>query len=141
MLVEVPGSVSKELIDVDQISNVFIHNHPTDVTWFGLKAILNSGKETVFWFKSVGQRDNAMTYLHSQKKKGRHMFTGITEDLKTYLKENRDLVFTVLLVLLVDQFAFEGAFRERVKKLIEGLLSKVEAKSTLPIVDVKAEKG
>ena len=56
------------------------------------------------------------------------MFEGLGADVREFLKSNRDMIWTVIFVLLVDQFAFEGAFRERVKGLLENLLAKAEGK-------------
>lgn len=62
-------------------------------------------------------------------KKGPHqMFKDFLGSLKTYLNENRDLIFTVGLVLILDEYAFKGVFRTRLQNLVEGFLSKAEAK-------------
>lgn len=52
----------------------------------------------------------------------------VLQEVKNYMADNRDLVFTICLVAIADQFLFEGALRERIKKLIEGILTKTEAK-------------
>lgn len=52
------------------------------------------------------------------------------QDIKKYISDNRDMIYTVAFVALLDQLLFDGAFRERLKALVEGLLVKVEGKQT-----------
>lgn len=49
-------------------------------------------------------------------------------DVRGYFKDNRDLILTIALVLVVDEFVFEGAFRDRIKKLVNGMLKKAQGK-------------
>lgn len=60
---------------------------------------------------------------------GKRMLTEVTTDLKGYVRANKDLIYTVLFVLVVDHFFFAGAFRERVRGLIDGFLRRAEEKS------------
>lgn len=46
------------------------------------------------------------------------------ESLKQYLEKHRDVFFTLGIVLVLDHFIFEGAFREKLKNIIESLLDK-----------------
>lgn len=54
--------------------------------------------------------------------KMKDMFSGF----KSYINEHKDVIYTVGLVMLVDHFFFQGAFQDRLKQLIDGLLKKVE---------------
>lgn len=49
--------------------------------------------------------------------------------MREYIKEYRTIIFTVAFVALADHFLFEGAFRTRLKTLVEGLLKKAEDKT------------
>lgn len=49
-------------------------------------------------------------------------------DVRGYFKDNRDLILTVALVLVIDEFVFDGAFRDRIKKLVNGMLKKAQSK-------------
>lgn len=51
------------------------------------------------------------------------------ESVKKYLESNRDLVGTIVFVAIIDAVLFDGAFRERLKSLIEGHLKKAEEKA------------
>jgi hypothetical protein len=48
--------------------------------------------------------------------------------IKNYFKKHEDTIMTLGLVLLIDQFVFRGAFRNRIQKLIENLLGQAEQK-------------
>lgn len=87
------------------------------------------------------EEPRTVTRIINSPTKGPHqMFKDLLGSLKTYLNENRDLIFTVGLVLLLDEYAFNGVFRDRLKNLVEGFLSKAEAKhaSGGTTIDTKA---
>lgn len=44
--------------------------------------------------------------------------------LRDYLGKNRDIIFNVALIVLVDHFVFNGAFREKIKNLLDQFLVK-----------------
>ena len=44
--------------------------------------------------------------------------------LKEYFSKNRDTIFTIVLVVLIDHFVFNGAFREKVKSVVDSMLNK-----------------
>jgi hypothetical protein len=48
------------------------------------------------------------------------------ENVKGYIEKHKDIIFTLGLVILVDHFLFKGALRKRIKKTVEGVLSKAE---------------
>lgn len=70
--------------------------------------------------------EERQTQLKSKQKGSlvKDLFT----DLKKYASENRDLLYTIIFVLIIDEYVFGGAFRERVKGLVEGFLKRAEDK-------------
>lgn len=52
---------------------------------------------------------------------------GIMNSFRAYLDKHRDLIFTVALVFLVDHYFLGGAFKERLQKLLGGVLDKAES--------------
>lgn len=62
-------------------------------------------------------------------KEQRSMLRELTGDLRGFIKDNRDLIFSVLMVLVLDHYVFAGAFRERLKGVVEGVLHKAETKA------------
>jgi hypothetical protein len=49
----------------------------------------------------------------------------MVNEVKGYFKEHRDIIMTLLMVILVDHFVFEGVFREKLQNLVEGMINKV----------------
>ena len=56
------------------------------------------------------------------------MLTEITTDLKGYVRKHKDLIYTIILIALIDQYVFEGQFRERLRALVGKVLGKAEEK-------------
>lgn len=47
----------------------------------------------------------------------------VMESLKKYFETHRDLFFTIGIVIILDHFIFGGAFRERLKGLVDSFLT------------------
>lgn len=62
-------------------------------------------------------------------------------DLRQYIRENRDLIFSIVFVLVLDEYVFDGAFRDRIKSCIEGVLKKVERKTGIDIPGIEPDKA
>ena len=52
--------------------------------------------------------------------------TTMMGEFKDYIKAHRDLLFTVVFVLLLDHFVFGGAFKEKLQSVVGGLMKKAE---------------
>ncbi len=52
--------------------------------------------------------------------------TGATkmESIKQYIDKHRDIFLTIGIVLLLDHFVFQGAFTDKLKKIVDGFLDK-----------------
>lgn len=48
------------------------------------------------------------------------------QTVKDYLKDHKQILMTIAVVLVVDHLVFGGAFREKVKSLVDGLLNKAQ---------------
>lgn len=48
--------------------------------------------------------------------------------LKQYLTEHRDVVWSIVLVALIDQFFLNGALKSRISSILEGVCKKAEQK-------------
>lgn len=92
------------------------------------------GVETTIVYSSENDRDADFEVLKaaflsqpaSNKVGATHMISEVTTDLKGYIKANKDLIYTVLFVLIADHFFFNGAFRERVRSLVDRFLRRAE---------------
>ena len=47
--------------------------------------------------------------------------------LKEFVKGHRDILFTIVGILILDKYVLNGALRERVQKLVETLLERAES--------------
>jgi hypothetical protein len=77
-------------------------------------------------FSTKERRQLVINQIKAWQKRGNK---NMLSDIRKYIADNRDLIYTVAFVAIVDQFLFEGAFRERLKKLVEGFLAKTEEKN------------
>ena len=62
------------------------------------------------------------------KPKERTMFQEVKNDVTVFIKEHRGTIYFIALFLMVDHFIFKGVFKERLQKMVESLISKVETK-------------
>lgn len=46
--------------------------------------------------------------------------------IREYLNKHRDTVFTLTFALLIDQFVLGGALRQRIQRVVEAALSRIE---------------
>lgn len=70
----------------------------------------------------------AKNSIYKQRKEGKNVLKEVFSDLRGYVKDNRELVYTIAFLFIIDHLIFDGAFRERFKGLVDRLLGKAEAK-------------
>lgn len=56
------------------------------------------------------------------------MFQEVKNDVTTFIKEHRGVIYFVALTLLIDHLIFKGVFKARLQNMMESLISKVESK-------------
>jgi hypothetical protein len=84
--------------------------------------VINSYDESVLVTNDHRQPWHINNKHLKQNKKESNML----ESAKEYLKENKSIIMTIAVVLIVDHLVFGGAFREKVKSLVNGLLDKAQ---------------
>lgn len=55
------------------------------------------------------------------------MLKTVGSDFKTFLTDNKSVIYTIAVLFLMDQLLFQGAFRERLHSLMNKFLGKVES--------------
>jgi hypothetical protein len=50
------------------------------------------------------------------------------DSVKNYVEKHKDMLFTIVLVVLIDHFLFGGALRSKIQTTLEGVLKKAEDK-------------
>lgn len=89
-------------------------------------------------YYDTNDSDRKYNPVHTSKKEAdmtqtqgsgvQNVFNEIFADAKQFVKDNKNILYTVVLVFLVDHFVFDGAFRERIKTLFQSFIDKTEAK-------------
>lgn len=82
---------------------------------------MNSGLTNDFITNTINKNSNNLTAAIGCSEK-KSMF----KLLREYVQENKNLIFNVGLVVLLDHFVLGGAFRKRIEGLISGVLEKAE---------------
>lgn len=54
--------------------------------------------------------------------------TSMLSEFRAYLREHRDLVFTILIIAAVDAFFLDGALKSRLKAILNGFIDRAESK-------------
>lgn len=57
---------------------------------------------------------------------------GKTNMIRDYLNRHKDILFTLVMALLIDHFVLGGALRQRIQKVVEAALERVEKTLGLP---------
>ncbi|MFA5583746.1 MAG: hypothetical protein WDA09_05990 [Bacteriovoracaceae bacterium] len=50
----------------------------------------------------------------------------MTGEIKEYFKKHQDTFVTLAIVILIDQFLFEGRFRDKIKNIMEKLINRID---------------
>lgn len=66
--------------------------------------------------------------IQPTKTKERTVFQEIKNDVSSFIKEHRGVIYFIALALLIDHFIFKGVFKARLQAMLESLIGKVEAK-------------
>lgn len=61
-------------------------------------------------------------------KKGTNMFSEVAQDMKVFVKEHKSLIYWVAVLFIFDHFFFQGAFKSKLKNIMDNLVGKVESK-------------
>ncbi len=61
-----------------------------------------------------------------QPKKKEGKMKELLTDAKTFVKEHKSVFYWVAIVALADHFVFKGAFREKLKEVVNKLIGKLE---------------
>lgn len=67
------------------------------------------------------------------QRQSKGLVTSMLRELRQYLSDHRDLIFTVVLVALVDAFFLDGALKSRLKSILSGIIDKAESKLKVDI--------
>ncbi len=130
-----PSIQGTECIDISQIKGFWLEEAGEN---FSIRlSFKNCEDKTNLIFKEKNDRVKAfnlllesITTLNSSAKlmKNENMIKSIITDVKQFISDNRNIVYTIAAVILVDQFFLKGQLTEKVKSICEKVLSKIENK-------------
>lgn len=96
------------------------------------------------WFnnKNTVTHDSYHSYMKKElekrnklkKPQGVKMLGSIGQDVKDFVRENKSVIYWIAIVMVVDHYFFQNAFRDKLKDLIHKVLGKVDAQ-----LDVKSD--
>ncbi len=58
----------------------------------------------------------------------------VFREFKSYLAEHRDLIFSLLLLFIADQYVLNGALRNRLEAMLQKVVARVEGRMEAPNV-------
>lgn len=87
-------------------------------------------EEKTIFFSSLADAQLAYQHIFGTKHSTgvKHMFKSVSDDVVAFIKEHKETIYLVGAVAVLDQLLFNGAFRERIKGVVEAMLKKVEEK-------------
>ena len=91
-----------------------------------LRVNLASGKGDGWYAKRFELVNNSIT--ESVTKTMKNIVTNAKSEVTEFIETNKNLLYWVAILVVVDQFFLEGKFREKLKEIFESLLTKVKAK-------------
>jgi hypothetical protein len=117
---------SERLINLEKLSSVW-KTTCTDPAWPYRINYLVYGKE-INWSgysdKELRDKDfRKMEQVFKKEKKENMM-----ESIRNYFKNHQETFLTICVLLLADEYLFDGVFREKIKDLIESFINKTKRK-------------
>lgn len=110
----------KELYNLDHVYNIYKEYYNES---YKIHYNYHGGSFTTA-YDTMEERDKAFDeVIKIIKQKG-----GIMDSIKEYFKKNQDVFITIAIIVLLDNFLFEGKFREKIIVMVEKLISKTEKK-------------
>lgn len=107
---------------------------------FGMKKLYEAFDQS-YWIELLGDESQILRrYKYTDEKKRDADYAALTnaintdiersfmDSLKQYFKTHRDTIFTIIILVVVDHYLLGGAFRDRIKSLMENFLNKTEKK-------------
>lgn len=61
-------------------------------------------------------------------KEEKSMIKELRQDMQSFIKEHKSVIYWTLILYVVDHYCLEGAMKARLQKMVHNLVGKVEAK-------------
>ncbi len=126
---------------------VSFSKHPKENEYFLIRFNLkNCSSNFYFHYSTEEERDKQFLRIEDMMKETRmeqkNFMKELAEDIKNFISENRNVIYTILGIVVIDQILLKGALSARIQKIFENLLSKLEGKvGDSKVIDVVAVKS
>ena len=127
-----PGKPINDLSDITAIQKIYDYGSSNQKYGIKVRWAGNKSNYDYFWYTHLHERDTDFSRLQERLDKINCFKTqkgGLSKMFKTakeYFINHRDILMTIGLAMLVDHFFFNGAFAEKIKGLVNGLIHKAE---------------
>lgn len=79
-------------------------------------------------FPTTLRCDSNDQLMSSTKKEEKKMVKEIQNDVRSFMRENKSVIYWMIILYCVDHYLFEGALKARLQKIVQNLVGKVEEK-------------
>lgn len=76
----------------------------------------------------LGNIDKNGNYPPETKQEKKSMLKEVSNDIRNMIRENKSIIYTILFLLILDKFFFNGAFKAKLSDVMHKLVGKVETK-------------
>ena len=124
-LYSVPNAIDPMDIDLDQINDMWNVDDNRQI-----KILYKNGRVVKLLFRSRDESHHIFLKIEEAWKEYKNKKKGILsmEFIKEYFRKHQELIINLAFLFLLDEYVFEGKFRERIKNIVENLFTKTEKK-------------
>lgn len=76
----------------------------------------------------VKPKINPKLEIETKPKQETNMISEVSKDMKAFIKEHKSAIYWVAILMLCDHFFFHGAFKEKLREMMNKMIGKVEDK-------------
>ncbi len=118
-----------QVINLDDVQTIKTRHYENKI---GIDIRFKNDKELSFCSSDKDCMNNHIDNIKKYNKDiipKENKMNDLAGDFKGFIKEHRSVLYWVAVLMLVDHFVFNGAFRSRLKGIVDGLVTKVEEKA------------
>ena len=123
-----PSIQGDESINLDNVDTFFKRHKQGDAYPYQISLL---GTDSTLFFTDQEERNRAFDDLiNAANNKNTIMNNTVTNDIKNFIKEHRQIIYWVVLALIVDHVFLNGQLTTKIKNIIHSLLNKAESSIT-----------
>jgi len=123
-----PSLQGDESINLDNVDTFFKRHKQGDAYPYQISLL---GTDSTLFFTDQEERNRAFDDLiNAANNKNTIMNNTVTNDIKNFIKEHRQIIYWVVLALIVDHIFLNGQLTTKIKNIMQTLLNKAESSIT-----------